>query len=102
MLRTRGERHHAELISTLRRIHAILEQRVSKFYPASTILFFDESSLNLLSVKDPTKSILEIGVAAALEDVYWDEESFEKRGGVYEWTRVPEQAAHQSNPELEW
>ncbi|KAL8868781.1 MAG: hypothetical protein Q9198_008067, partial [Flavoplaca austrocitrina] len=39
------------------------------------------------NVKDPTKSILEIGVPAAMNDVYWDEESFARRGGEYEWQK---------------
>lgn len=38
-------------------------------------------------VKEPTKSILEIGVPAAMNDVYWDEESFARRGGEYEWQK---------------
>lgn len=48
----------------------------------SSYLLLDEY-LRFLNkgVGKPTKSILEIGVAAALEDVYWDEDAFEKRGG---------------------
>ncbi len=34
-----------------------------------------------------SKSILEIGVEEALRAVYWDVESFQERGGVYDWTR---------------
>lgn len=39
------------------------------------------------NVKEPTKSILKIGVQAAMNDVYWDEESFARRGGEYEWQK---------------
>lgn len=38
-------------------------------------------------VKEPTKSILEVGVPAAFDDVYWDDESFVKRGGEYDWQK---------------
>ena len=38
-------------------------------------------------VKEPTKSILEVGVPAAFNDVYWDDESFVKRGGEYDWQK---------------
>ncbi|KAL8911502.1 MAG: hypothetical protein Q9172_007663 [Xanthocarpia lactea] len=38
-------------------------------------------------VKEPTKSILEVGVPAAMNDVYWDDESFTKRGGEYDWQK---------------
>lgn len=40
----------------------------------------------------PSPSILEVGVHRALSSVYWDEDSFEERGGVYDWkrTQLPE------------
>ncbi|KAL8850847.1 MAG: hypothetical protein Q9221_004261 [Calogaya cf. arnoldii] len=38
-------------------------------------------------VKEPTKSILEIGVPAAMNDVYWDDESSTRRGGEYDWQK---------------
>ncbi|MCJ1484492.1 hypothetical protein MMC06_004663 [Schaereria dolodes] len=54
----------------------------------SSYLLLDEYMCFLnKNVGEPTKSILEIGVAAALEDVYWDEEGFKGRGGIYDWTR---------------
>lgn len=34
-----------------------------------------------------SKSILEVGVHEALRDINWDQESFQERGGVYEWTK---------------
>lgn len=37
----------------------------------------------------PTLSILDIGVTQALKEVYWDEQSFKDRGGVYDWTKDP-------------
>lgn len=36
---------------------------------------------------DPTESILDIGVAQALKNVYWDEQSFHQRGGLYDWSK---------------
>lgn len=55
---------------------------------ASSYLLLDEH-LRFLNkgVGKPAKSILEIGVAAALKDVYWDEEGFEKRGRIYDWSK---------------
>ncbi|KAH3917480.1 hypothetical protein HBI56_108380 [Parastagonospora nodorum] len=38
--------------------------------------------------RQPSKSILQIGVQKALESVYWDKDAFRKRGGVYDWSRV--------------
>ena len=37
--------------------------------------------------REPSKSILDVGVERALASVFWDEESFEERGGVYDWSR---------------
>ncbi|KAI4199988.1 MAG: hypothetical protein LQ350_004250 [Teloschistes chrysophthalmus] len=52
----------------------------------SSYLILDEH-LRFLNkgVKEPTGSILDIGVLAAMDDVYWDDESFVRRGGEYEW-----------------
>jgi len=47
--------------------------------------------------KKPTKSILDIGVQAAFKEAGFEEETFHKRGGVYDWTRTSadiEDAAH--------
>ncbi|KAF2095617.1 radical SAM enzyme [Rhizodiscina lignyota] len=38
-------------------------------------------------IETASDSILEVGVQKALEQVRWDEESFEKRGGVYDWSK---------------
>ncbi|KAK4034022.1 hypothetical protein C8A01DRAFT_49488 [Parachaetomium inaequale] len=37
--------------------------------------------------KQPSRPILEVGVESALESVYWDEDAFVERGGLYEWTK---------------
>ncbi|KAL8816412.1 MAG: hypothetical protein Q9223_004570 [Gallowayella weberi] len=49
-------------------------------------------------VKEPTKSILEIGVPAAMDDVYWDDESFTRRGGEYDWQKEEKK----ENPDFEF
>ncbi|KAL7920400.1 hypothetical protein ACQKWADRAFT_322285 [Trichoderma austrokoningii] len=43
--------------------------------------------------KQPSRSILEVGVEDALKAVYWDEAAFVERGGIYDWT---------NNRDLEW
>ncbi|PLB47669.1 radical SAM enzyme [Aspergillus steynii IBT 23096] len=48
--------------------------------------------------KQPSESILKVGVKEALASVFWDEASFGARGGVYDWTRENTQA----NSSLEW
>ena len=50
---------------------------------------------------EPTGSILEVGVEKALECVLWDEESFEVRGGVYDWTKKGEKEGHKESI-LDW
>ncbi|MCJ1475931.1 hypothetical protein MMC13_004595 [Lambiella insularis] len=69
---------------------------------ASSYLLLDEY-LRFLNkgVGKPTESILEIGVAAALKDVYWDEDGFEKRGGVYEWSKS-DCSGETQKPDLDW
>lgn len=37
--------------------------------------------------REPSKSILEVGVKEALQQVTWDKQSFVERGGVYDWAR---------------
>ncbi|KAI4144102.1 MAG: hypothetical protein L6R39_004318 [Caloplaca ligustica] len=54
----------------------------------SSYLILDEYMCFLnKGVKGPTKSILEVGVPAVMDDVYWDDESFTKRGGEYDWQK---------------
>ena len=69
---------------------------------ASSYLLLDEY-LRFLNkgVKEPTKSILEIGVAAALENVYWDESGFKKRGGIYDWSK-PGCSDNSAKQGLDW
>lgn len=50
---------------------------------------------------EPTGSILEVGVKRALEGVLWDEESFEVRGGIYDWKRESKKNGHE-NSALDW
>ncbi|KAF4610895.1 hypothetical protein D9613_007028 [Agrocybe pediades] len=40
--------------------------------------------------KIPGRSLLEVGVQAALQDAGWDEKAFIERGGVFDWSRSPE------------
>ncbi|KAL2057376.1 hypothetical protein ABVK25_002429 [Lepraria finkii] len=69
---------------------------------ASSYLLLDENLCFLnKGVAKPTRSILDIGVAEALTDVYWDEEGFQKRGGVYQWSK-PDASERPAHPELEW
>jgi radical S-adenosyl methionine domain-containing protein 2 len=35
----------------------------------------------------PSSSILDVDVSVALAQVYWDQDSFLKRGGIYDWGR---------------
>ncbi|KAL8856013.1 MAG: hypothetical protein Q9178_007384 [Gyalolechia marmorata] len=54
----------------------------------SSYLILDEYMRFLnKGVKEPTKSILEVGIPAAMNDVYWDDESFTRRGGEYDWQK---------------
>jgi radical S-adenosyl methionine domain-containing protein 2 len=39
----------------------------------------------------PGRSILEVGVDAALREAGWDGEAFVARGGIFEWTRPREE-----------
>lgn len=52
----------------------------------------------------PTESILDVGAQRALEQVYWDEESFQKRGGIYDWSKdvAGGGCASEKNPALEF
>lgn len=37
--------------------------------------------------KQPSRPILEVGVKKALESVFWDEDAFLERGGLYDWAK---------------
>ncbi|KAL7899857.1 hypothetical protein HDV63DRAFT_416562 [Trichoderma sp. SZMC 28014] len=49
--------------------------------------------------KQPSKSILEIGVGDALKAVFWDEAAFVERGGIYDWNKS---SCSSDRKELEW
>lgn len=51
--------------------------------------------------RQPSASILEVGVEKALTSVYWDEESFRDRGGVYDWGREQEPCSKMDS-KLKW
>jgi radical S-adenosyl methionine domain-containing protein 2 len=71
-------------------------QHVQCFVPesnelmASSYLILDEY-LCFLDKGDGSEKqsscILDVGVAQALEEVYWDENAFKSRGGVYDWSK---------------
>ena len=67
---------------------------------ASSYLLLDEY-LRFLNkgVGKPTKSILEIGVAAALKDVYWDEDGLRCEAG---YNNGRSRIARESLPSLIW
>lgn len=49
--------------------------------------------------KQPSQSILEVGVKDALKAVFWDEAAFVERGGIYDWNKS---SCSSDNQELEW
>lgn len=51
--------------------------------------------------RQPSESILDIGVNKALRSVYWDEKAFKDRGGVYDWAR-PTSKCELDKQELQW
>ncbi|PGH00002.1 hypothetical protein AJ80_09239 [Polytolypa hystricis UAMH7299] len=58
-------------------------------------------------VEKTSESILDVPVEKALSQVEWDVESFEKRGGIYDWKRkLPEPGSGgncgTTKPELDW
>ncbi|PYI02587.1 radical SAM enzyme [Aspergillus sclerotiicarbonarius CBS 121057] len=51
--------------------------------------------------REPSPSILKVGVDKALECVYWDEDSFRARGGEYEWSR-DQGSCSETHKGLDW
>lgn len=49
--------------------------------------------------KQPSQSILEVGVDQALKSVFWDGAAFLRRGGIYDWKKDTHNMARN---ELEW
>jgi radical S-adenosyl methionine domain-containing protein 2 len=51
-------------------------------------------------------SIVEVGVQKAIKQIRWDQEEFEKRGGVYDWNSTAEKAQScggiGADKKLEW
>ncbi|KAI1125702.1 hypothetical protein F5Y10DRAFT_279276 [Nemania abortiva] len=71
-------------------------QHLGSFVPepnslmASSYLILDEYLCFLdkgAGIEQQSRSILEVGVQKALNEIYWDQEAFSKRGGMYEWTK---------------
>ncbi|EFE38268.1 hypothetical protein TRV_07045 [Trichophyton verrucosum HKI 0517] len=54
--------------------------------------------------REPSASILDVDVFTALGQVYWDETSFNRRGGIYDWSRETNQSSCGSGDSkaLEW
>jgi radical S-adenosyl methionine domain-containing protein 2 len=52
--------------------------------------------------KDPTGSILEVGVQQALDESGWDDAMFVHRGGLYDWTRSSPGSCGSLTKELDW
>ena len=52
----------------------------------------------------PSSSILDTGVYEALDQVYWDAESFARRGGIYDWAKEENAAGCGGSDEskLQW
>ncbi|KAI0534284.1 hypothetical protein GGR58DRAFT_64857 [Xylaria digitata] len=71
-------------------------QHLNSFVPepnsvmASSYLLLDEYLCFLdkgSGAEKQSRSILEVGVQKALGEIYWDQEAFSKRGGMYDWTK---------------
>jgi radical S-adenosyl methionine domain-containing protein 2 len=55
--------------------------------------------------KQPSRPIVEVGVQEALASVFWDEDAFLERGGLYDWTKDKEEkntCGGEDQKELEW
>ena len=53
--------------------------------------------------KQPSRPILEVGVERALASVYWDEDAFVERGGLYDWAKPEaEKGGCARGEELDW
>lgn len=78
---------------------------------AGSYLLLDERMRFLDKGDGPMRksdSLLDVGVKRAMQQVAWDREAFDKRGGIYEW-RKPQTAGGveggcdgESMKELEW
>ena len=54
--------------------------------------------------EEQSKSVLDVGVTKALQQVTWDKEAFVRRGGMYDWSKdaVVDSGCGSSDKELEW
>lgn len=48
-----------------------------------------------------SESILDVGVGAALAKIRWDQDTFNERGGLYDWSKQP-QGCSTPDSKLEW
>jgi radical S-adenosyl methionine domain-containing protein 2 len=77
---------------------------------ASSYLLLDEYMCFLdkgEGMMTKSESLLDVGVKTAMKQVIWDKESFQDRGGIYDWSRPEVQAESGCNSgpekkELEW
>jgi radical S-adenosyl methionine domain-containing protein 2 len=51
--------------------------------------------------RQPSESILHVGVQKALASVFWDERAFKDRGGIYDWSRE-NTLCSESHKQLDW
>ncbi|PYH77969.1 hypothetical protein BO82DRAFT_386203 [Aspergillus uvarum CBS 121591] len=63
--------------------------------------FVPESNALVRNGREPSPSILEVGVQRALESVYWDEKSFISRSGMYDWSR-DQKSCSDTHRDLDW
>jgi radical S-adenosyl methionine domain-containing protein 2 len=85
---------------------AMLRTRESNRAMAKSYLILDEYMRFLDKgdgIEKASKSILDVGVSQALSQIRWDQAEFDKRGGIYDWSRVRDIESCSSGGErLEW
>jgi radical S-adenosyl methionine domain-containing protein 2 len=108
------KRDARELLITTEQWQTFCEkhQHLDAFVPesnelmASSYLILDEYMCFLDKGKGKekqSKSILEVGVARALEEVHFDQAVFLRRGGEYDWSKENEEGCGTQVPkELDW
>ena len=55
-------------------------------------------------VETQSKPILDVGVQQALKEIHWDQDAFQVRGGVYDWSKEGARGGHDAEKmkALEW
>jgi radical S-adenosyl methionine domain-containing protein 2 len=57
-------------------------------------------------VEKVSECILDVGVQKAIKQIFWDQEEFHKRGGVFDWNSTADKAntcsALGTDTKLEW